>query len=421
MSGARILIIDPSEKIRRLLAAHLTSRGYQVDEVEHGVAAARRMRAPPPDLILIDQDVPLGGVRTARILRLHPAFQLLPILLMANQPLAGQALAAGKRLHLDRFLVKPCTGPALEAMIQEGLRKRLDKVSVQTLREELAQLSDLPVLLPNHRKMLSLLAREDGEVDIPELIRTIETDPGLTTRILRISHAVYYGFRGNTIASATTFLGIDKIRKIAQASILFDLFQSERGAEEKEGFSLLELWRHSVACGLIMEEGGHRVKGRDHFIAGMLHDVGKVVLYLRFREHFEEIARLAREEEMSMYRAEQEVMGITHTDIGHELARKWELPPTIAAAIAFHHRPSAALQHRRLASLVHLSDLLTRQLQIGHGGDRQAIRIDPLAQPLAQHVFAVAEKKAQIAAEVESVVGEGMHPAGTEAPQGGTA
>ena len=108
-----------------------------------------------------------------------------------------------------------------------------------------------------------------------------------------------------------------------------------------------------------------------------------------------------------MHQAERELIGITHADIGHELTKKWELPSTIAISIAFHHRPSAALQHKRLTSLVHLSDILARTLEIGHGGDRQKIGMDPVAQPLAKYVFAASREKEKLFAEVESLVSEG--------------
>ena len=101
-------------------------------------------------------------------------------------------------------------------------------------------------------------------------------------------------------------------------------------------FTILELWKHSVACGVIMEQGGRQVKGRDHFIAGMLHDIGKLIIRLRFPDHFDEILRLVEEENKTMYAAEQEIFGISHTDVGYELARKWDLPPTIGTSIAFH-------------------------------------------------------------------------------------
>ena len=408
MSDAKILIVEKNEKVRSLLNGHLAGRGYRVWGVANGLEAVRRMREERPDLLLIDQDIPMGGIKTARLLRLHPEYQQIPIVLTVDQQKAGLELVEqGKRLNLNAFIVKPFSSAALEEKIEEGLRIRLERISVTDMRREIAELTELPVMLSSHRKMLNLLSKEDEQVDIPELIRTIEMDQGLTTEMLRVCHSAYYGFRGNTIESATTFMGIDKIRKIVQASIIFDIFKTEREEADEDGFNIVELWKHSVGCGLIMEKGGHRVKGRDHFIAGMLHDIGKVVLHLRFPEYFAEARRMVQKEGKSMYRAEQELIGVTHTDIGHELATKWELPPTISTAIAFHHNPGAALQHKRLASLVHLSDILARTLEIGHGGDRVKVGMSPVAEPLAKYVFAVSREKEELCAEVESVVSAG--------------
>ena len=401
----QILIVDRSEKIRGLLQAHLGSKGFVVEGVENGLEAAIHMRRSMPDLIIIDQDVAMGGIKTARVLRLHPSYQRIPILLtLEHQSQVSDLIAAGGKVNLKSYLTKPFSGSQLEEKVAAHVGAPLGEISVADMREELGKLTDLPVLQPAHRKMISLLSREDNEVDLPELIRTIEMDQGLTTGILKICHSAYYAYRGNSIEGATTFLGIDKIRRIVQASIIFNVFEVSTGKERTGEFNLLELWKHCIACGIVMEKGGQRVKGRDHFIAGMLHDIGKVVLYLRFRDHFDEILRMVEKENKSMYQAERELIGIAHTDIGYELARKWDLPSTIATSIAFHHDLSMALQHRRLTMLVHLSDMLTRRLGIGHPGDQQNIAMDPEAKSLAKYVLAVANKKDEIQAEVEGVI-----------------
>ena len=415
MSGAKILIIDGNEKVRWLLEGHLKGRGYEVVGVENGLEAARNMREGLPNLLLIDQDIPMGGIKTARLLRLHATYQQIPILLTVNKQKVGDELIEqGKKLNLDSFVVKPCTGKLLDQKVEENLGRNLEKISVVDMRAEIADLAGLPVLLSSHRKMLQLLSKEDAQVEIPELIRTIQMDQGLTTEILRVCHSAYYGFRGNSIEGATTFLGIGKIRKIVQAAVILDIFKTEKEKTDDDGFSMLELWKHSVGCGLIMEEGGRRGKGRGHFIGGMRHDVGKVILQSRFPEHFAEVRRIVRSEGKSMYQAERELIGVSHTDIGHELAKKWNLPPTIATSIAFHHRPGDTLQHKRLASLVHLSDILARTLEIGHGGDRKKIGINPIAEPLAKYVFAVSKEKEKLLAEVESVVCEGREQSDQE-------
>ena len=407
MPEARLLVIDPSDKMRDLLRDHLAAKGYTVTGAPNGLAAARHMRQDVPDLVLLDQEVPMGGFKTARLLRMHPRYQQIPIVLLVDQEGAiPDLMKEGERINLKTFIAKPCSGATLEHKVAEGLKKQLPQLSLGDVREELAHLTQLPVLSPAHRKILTLLAREDSEVDVPEVTRTIESDQGLTMAVMRVCRSAFYGFRGNTIEGATTFLGIEKIRAVAQTMIVFDAFASEGDREDPDGFSLLELWRHALACGFIMEVGGHQVKGRDHFIAGILHDVGKVIMDLRFPDYFAELRRIVQEEEKSMYQAERELLGLTHADIGHELARKWGMPPTIATAIAFHHIPGAALQHRRLSALVHAANHLARTFDIGHGGDRRPVRLDESARPIARFVArAAADKKDEIVAQVESMIG----------------
>lgn len=404
MARGKILIIEKNPRLRALARDYIKTCGYEAADAEQGPDAARILRQFVPDLVLIDQDVAMGGLKTARILRLHPSCQQVPIVITVRRDVAATLMEEGRRHGLEAFLAKPYRGEALKRKLAACINTRLDKVSVADMRAEVARLSNLPVLNANHRKMLGLLGRENDQVDLPELVRTIELDPGLTTEVLRVCHSAYYGFRGNSIEGATTFLGIDKLRKIVQASILFGQFDATVDQADDDGFSIAALWKHSVACGLIMEKSGHRVKGRDHFIAGMLHDIGKMVMCLRFGGYFEAIRHQVRAEQVSMHRAERELMGITHCDIGYELARTWDLPPTIATCIAYHHRPNETLQHKRLTSLVHLGDILAKNLGIGHGGDQVQPQLDPVAQPLAKYVFAVSKEKDAIEAEVEGMV-----------------
>ena len=406
MPKVRLLLIDPSEKMRELLGDHLTASGYSVTGAPHGLDAARQLRHDLPDLILIDDGVPMGGFKTARLLRLHPRYQQIPIILLVSQEaVLPDLLEQGEKVNLKTFITKPCSGPTLEQSVSENLKQELPALSLEDVRDELAHLTQLPVLSPAHRKILALLSREDSEVDVPEVIRTIESDQGLTTAVMRVCRSAYYGFRGNTIEGATTFLGIEKLRAVAQAMIVFDAFGRPTDREEEDGFSIMELWKHALACGLIMDLGGQQVKGRDHFIAGMLHDVGKVILHLRFPDYFAELRRIVQDEGKSMYQAERELLGITHANIGHELARKWAMPPTIATSIAFHHLPGAALVHRRLSALVHAGNHLARALGIGHGGDNQPARLDEAARPIAKFVAAAAaDHKDEIAAQVESII-----------------
>lgn len=406
MPKASLLILEHDDRMRSVLCDHLRAAGYEAIGVSDGLRAARAMRQALPDLLLIDDGVPMGGLRTACLLRLHPRHQQIPIILMARG--AGAADDADSSAALGdavSLLAKPCSGPALTSAIEERRRQSLSPLSIVEMRRNLAGIAQLPALSSAHRKILALLSCDDEKVDIPEVVRTVEADSGLTTSVLRVCRAAIFGFRGGTVELAITFLGIDKIRSIVQAAIVFDVFAMPVSGGGGEGdFTVLELWKHSVACGIIMEEGGRQVKGRDHFIAGMLHDIGKLIIRLRFPDHFDEILRLVAEENMTMYEAEQDLLGVSHADVGYELARKWELPPTISTSIAFHHHPSSALQHRRLSSLVHAADIMARTLDIGHGGDKQTHRMDEGARTIAKYVAGVLDTKEQITERVDAMV-----------------
>ena len=408
MAKTSLLLLEHNDRMRSAVCEHLRTAGYEATGVSGGLQAARAMRHALPDLLLIDDGVPMGGLKTARLLRLHPKYQQIPIILMANGQ--GNTDDADSQISVGDavlFLTKPCSGSDLTAAIEECRKKSLSPLTATEMRQNLSGIAQLPTLSPAHRKILALLSCEDDRVDIPEVVRTIEVDTGLTLSVLRVCRAAAFGFRGDTIELAITFLGIDKIRSVVQAAIVFNVFDlSVVGNGADDGFTLLELWKHSLACGVIMEQGGRQVKGRDHFIAGMLHDIGKFIIRLRWPDHFDEILRLVEEESKTMCEAERELLGITHADVGYELARKWELPPTIGTSIAFHHHPSRTMQHRRLASLVHVADIMAHTLDIGHGGDKQPRRFDEAAKTIARHVATVLDSKEQIVECVDAMVAE---------------
>jgi len=405
MEKGKILVIDANDKIRTLVCTHLSSR-FEVMGVRHGVEAAELMRRYIPDLLLIDQDVPVGGIRTARILRLHPDYQQIPVLigLMPEKANIVQQIKEGEKANLKAYIAKPYTLSVLEKKIEENINLKLTSLTMAEVREELKNLTNLPVLSPVHQKMMRLLSQEDDEIPMRELTRTIESDPGMVAAIMRICRSAYFGFRGNTIPTAITFLGMKEIRKVVQASVLFDVFKADRQTRVQGEISLMDLWRHSVACGVIMEWGQRHIKGRDHFIAGIMHDIGKIILLLRFPEHFQTMVRIARKEQKTIFQVEKELLGITHTDIGYELVNQWDLPSTISNCISFHHNPSVATIHKRFVSLANVGDIMARRMEIGNGGDDQQPEIDEYAKRIFSLLPSLDEKRDEIIAQVESIV-----------------
>jgi len=113
------------------------------------------------------------------------------------------------------------------------------------------------------------------------------------------------------------------------------------------------------------------------FVGGLLHDVGKLVLFQSLRQDFLRALAAAREEDVPLRVAEQRVLGYTHECVGQLLAERWKLPARLGEAIGFHHRPEQALTARREAALVHLGDVLARALGLGSGGDDAVPPVQP--------------------------------------------
>ena len=137
----------------------------------------------------------------------------------------------------------------------------------------------------------------------------------------------------------------------------------------------------------------------------MLHDVGKMVLDFKFNEYSRTINEVAEREKCAMHLVEQDLIGITHAEIGQELARLWQLPSEIGEAIAHHHEPFRAYRHKYVSALIYTADVLVRQMEIGNSGNYAPPKIeDPFAMKLKLDLDKVAKQKEDIVKQVEAMV-----------------
>jgi HD-like signal output (HDOD) protein len=142
------------------------------------------------------------------------------------------------------------------------------------------------------------------------------------------------------------------------------------------------LWRHSVGCSIACHELGVLLKldsADELFIAGLLHDIGKVITADQLPDARQEINVLVQEEDLNFRDAEERVIGLAHSRIGGWLAEHWNLPLHLRQALAHHHGPTKAQEHTTIASVVHVGDFLTRLFEFGSGGDDHLPSLDPHA------------------------------------------
>jgi len=215
---------------------------------------------------------------------------------------------------------------------------------------------------------------DDPKTTVAQLARVIERDQVLSGKVLKIVNSPTYGFPGRiaSIQNALILIGFNVIKSLLISAAVFE------GAST----GMPDLWRHSTGCSIVCKELGRLLKldnCDELFIAGLLHDIGKVITAVQLPEAYKEISRLAREEDISFFAAETRVLGIAHPHIGSWLLEHWNLPVNLRQALACHHRPTAIKEYMTVASIVHLGNFLTRLFECGSGGDDQVPVLDPHA------------------------------------------
>lgn len=271
-----------------------------------------------------------------------------------------------------------------------GIETRVES-SLSRDRVELVldRLDRLPTLPSTFVRLLAVLG--DDQSSAADVSRIIEGDPALTADVLRlVRRAEVGGTRGAaTVAKAVALLGFRAVRNAALTCQFFAAFRT--GSEDPQtGTRVRELWRHciAVACAaeLIAERCGDDADAGVAFVAGLLHDVGKIAIAACFPKSFARILDVADREPGCVCDHEQRVLGLDHTGVGRRLASRWGLEDEIVNAIWLHHqRPDllpAGVSAPQYVRIVHLADGLVRTASIGSSGSRHAIDLDAGSQVL---------------------------------------
>jgi HD-like signal output (HDOD) protein len=195
-------------------------------------------------------------------------------------------------------------------------------------------------------------------------------DQASAAKVLKTANSSIYGFRGriDTISQAIFYIGFDEVKNLVLALSIMDLFDKSGLIEN---LNPVELWKHSIAVGVATRIIGVNIKAEkieNFFIAGILHDIGKLLFIRNMEEEYNKAINHALEKKISIREAEAELLGMTHTVSGELIAEKWKLPLTIRNAIRHHYIGLVNGVPDKLAASVHIANTLCQMLRLGESG-----------------------------------------------------
>ncbi len=236
------------------------------------------------------------------------------------------------------------------------------QITPESLVADVRDLLSLPEIAVQVNAMV-----EDPSSSAADIGDVISRDPSLTARLLRIANSPFFGLSAKvaTVARAVAVVGSKKLRDLIIATSAIRTFKGV----PNQLVSMDDFWYHSLYCAIAARllAASRRLPHADSlFTAGLLHDIGQLIIFNRLPEQAREALRLSMEDPhaMDMRQAEQEVLGFDHAQVGGLLLRHWQLPALLEECVTHHHTPEQAVQFPVEAAIVHIANSIATLAEI---------------------------------------------------------
>lgn len=249
-----------------------------------------------------------------------------------------------------------------------------DKNEILARLEKIHNLPTLPQIIERLGKAI-----RDPDADSRAVSRIIEDDPSMMARILKVVNSAFYGVSEpiHSVHSAVARMGFIAVNNIAMSTAVFSTF-SRKGQTD---FSREDFWRHSICAGLaaniLYKRSQSYLKSRFSkdvlHLAGLLHDVGKIIFEQFMHAEFIKSIQVSTEKNIPLFQAELEVMGIDHCEVGAWLGKKWNLSEELVEIVRWHHDPAKVdKRFADLVNIIHIANYICNLEKLGNSGDSSA-------------------------------------------------
>jgi len=338
----RILFVDDEAMILEGLQRMLRSMRaeWEMEFVESAEAALRLLDQKPFDVIVSDMRMPRmnGAELLAEVMKRHPSTVRLILSGYADKDLILKCVGS-----THQYLAKPCDTESLKATIARASNLE-DSFHNERLKAFVCQMRRLPSIPTLYTQVVKKIGR--AETSVEEIGSLIGRDISMTAQVLKLTNSAFFGLprKLSSAEEAVAYLGLDTIKSLVLSIHAFSQFEKA----ETGGLKIESLWSHSLQVASLAKqitklEGQDAKVAEEAFTAGLLHDIGKLVLAVNLPNEYAEATRLAQGG-LDLPLAEIQIFGANHADVGGYLIGLWGLPVPVVEAVALHHCPSRATQ-----------------------------------------------------------------------------
>jgi HD-like signal output (HDOD) protein len=339
-----ILFVDDEPKVLQGIQRQLYGmrNEWKMSFAAGGAKALEFMETSPVDVIVTDMMMPCmdGAQLLTEVMRRHP--NTVRIVLSGHVDRESVFRLVGPA---HQYLSKPCEAEELRSAVTRAFALR-DLLSNEQLKQLATRTKSLPALPALYTQLTKELEKEDPSVE--SIANIIVKDLGMTAKILQLVNSSFFGLpqQTNDPAEAVAYLGLATVRALVLSLQVFSQFDNKKIL----GFSIDTLAEHCWMTGAyarkIAQLEGADSKVQDQcFLAGLLHDVGQLVLAAGLPEQYGRVLERARVNNQSVWTSEMEEFGATHAEVGGYLLGLWGLPNGVVEAVALHHRPIDSVAH----------------------------------------------------------------------------
>lgn len=358
MAPSRLLFVDDESLVLQGLrrSLHSLRDRWNMTFVESGEAALEALGREPFDAIITDMQMPGmdGAELLEQVKRRYPEVVRIVLSGQANREAVLRSIGP-----THQYLSKPCDPQELKVRLAQAFVMR-DLLRNSAVRAVVSGLKSVPSLPGLYHEIVAELQSEDTSLE--RIARIVAKDVGMTAKMLQLANSAFMGVRSSISSptQAVALIGTEMVRALVLSVHVFSQFEDQQGA----AVYWATLWEHSmdVAClarSIAVNQKCPKALVEESFTAGMLHEIGKLVLLAQMPKEYSTILESHPSQPISVTAAERERFGCTHAELGGYLMSIWGLPHPLIHAVTYHDRPSESIDESLSSlTLVHAADAI---------------------------------------------------------------